>query len=697
MTDAPPPPLPSPPPLNAEELVETLHGQPVSDPFRWLEPGDAPEVVAWQDAWTAISTARLAALPARAWLAEQLQRLWRYDDMTPDRPALRSPRRWYSTKRADQDKWALWLREGPGQPGRLILDPNTFARTETLASTVSSPDCRYLVYGIANGGDENPILRVMDLDTGHTLDDRVTGWKCWPLAWRHDNSGFYYMARPNPGEVPPGEEHYWHRVYFHPLGTDGSADRIVFQDTKVKEHFHSALLSDDGRWLTLLRTRFHQVEFYQALVSDDSIQVAGATGLDADYHPNMVADRLLVMTDWGAPRYRLMSAPVAEPQREGWVEIIAEHPRDTMTDVTPAGGRLYVTWQRAATTRITVHALDGTLSHELELPGLGTASVHGHWDQDEVRISYQSFATPPLELRYDAERRALTEIHRSPVPMDTSDLTVEQVWYTSADGTGVPMFLVSRADTPRDGRRPTWLTGYGGFNISRTPGFSVAYALWAQRGGVVAIPNLRGGGEFGASWHEAGMREHKQNVFDDFIAAAEWLIANGVTDRQHLGISGGSNGGLLVSAALVQRPDLFRAVLCQVPLTDMLRFHRFGLANIWTLEYGSPDDPEMFPHIRAYSPYHNVADGIDAPAVLVTGSANDARTDPVHARKMFARLIQATGRTPEDPRPILLKVLADSGHHGGVTIDDLVAQNADHVGFLMDQLGLTVPPDAADA
>lgn len=679
------------PPLRAQDLVETLHGVRVADPFRWLEPSDAAEVRAWQEAWTAIAAERLGRLPQRSWLASRLEQLWRYDDLTPDSPCLRSERRWYATKRADQDKWALWQREEPDAEGRLVLDPNTWERTQTLGGSWSSPDGRYLAYGVARGGDENPVLRVLDLETGQHLPDRFRGWKQGTVSWRHDNSGFYYASKPLPGEVPGGEEHYWHRVWWHPLGTDGSQDVVVFEDPKVKEHYHGAQVSEDGQWLVLTRTRFQKSEIFLQDLWAGGEPVPVATGFDADYQAWVVGSRVLLLTDRDAPRYRVLSASVHAPGREHQVELIPEHPDDTLSGLAPVGGRLYVVYQHAAHTRIDVRELSGAFSHALPLPGIGTASVSGFWSKPEVRVSYQSFATPPCEYRYNPDTRQLDLVHRAPIALDVSRMVVEQVWYSSKDGTAVPMFLVHRDDVVQHGDNPVFLTGYGGFNVSRNPVFATTYALWVEAGGVLAMPNLRGGGEFGAAWHEAGMREGKQRVFDDFIAAAEWLIDKGWTRPSRLAIAGGSNGGLLVAAALVQRPDLFRAVLCQVPLADMLRFHLFGIANIWTPEYGSPDDPEMFPYLRAYSPYHNVPDGLDAPAVLVTASLNDARTDPAHARKMFARLVQATGRGPEDPRPILLKVLSDSGHHGGVTLDDQIAQTADHLAFVMDQVGMSAP------
>jgi len=678
----------APPPLRARSLVETLHGVEVRDPFRWLEPGDDPDVRAWQEGWTAIARARLSALPQRARLEARLRELWRYDDQTPDSPCLLSSRRWYATRGREQDKWALWLREGEGLEGRLVLDPNAWARTETLGGSWSSPDGRYLAYGVAKGGDENPVVRVLDLRTMEHLPDRLRGWKQGMLSWRHDNAGFYYSSKPSPGELAPGEEHYWHRVWYHPLGTDGSEDTLIFHDPQVRERYHVGTVSEDGNWLLLQRSEFHKNAIFLLDLWGGGGLIPAAPELDADHQPTLVDDRMLVMTDQGASRYRVMVARLSSPRQSTWTELIPEHPTDTLSQLAAVGGRLYAVYQHAAISRIAVHDLDGRWLHDVALPGLGTASVSGFWRRPEVRISYQSFTVPPTEFLYDPEARTLSELHRSPIDVDTTGMVTEQAWTTSPDGTRVPMFLVYRSELQKNADNPVFLTGYGGFNISRMPVFSTLYALWVAEGGVIALPNLRGGGEFGAAWHEAGMRERKQNVFDDFLAAAQWLVDERITRPERLAIAGGSNGGLLVAAAMVQRPELFRAVLCQVPLADMLRFHLFGIAAIWAQEYGSPDDPAMFPFLRAYSPYHNVPEGLRAPAVLITASQNDARTDPVHARKLFARLIQATHRRPDHAQPILLVVAGDSGHLGAAALEDQIQQSADNLAFLMDQLGM---------
>ena len=353
----------------------------------------------------------------------------------------------------------------------------------------------------------------------------------------------------------------------------------------------------------------------------------------------------------------------------------------------PVAGHVYASYTHDVTTVVKIHDLDGHHLRDLPFPTIGTGGVGGHWSQPEVWVTFSSFTYPSTTYKYHFDRNELEVYHEFPVEIDVSNMTAEQVWYESSDGTPVPMFLVHRKDLERDGERPVLLYGYGGFDVSMRPRFSTTVVVWLEAGGVYALANLRGGGEYGREWHEAGMKEKKQNVFDDFIAAAEWLIENDYTSPRRLAIAGGSNGGLLTGAVTVQRPELFRAVYCGVPLLDMLKYHRFGLANIWAEEYGSADDPEQFAYLRAYSPYHNVRDGARYPAFLVTGSENDARVDPCHARKMCARLQEADA----GGGPVLLLVRKASGHGGGTTLSTQIEQRAEIYAFLMDRLGMTAP------
>ncbi len=684
---------PGPDLARRDNVVDVLHGVEVPDPYRWLEDDSSEEVIAWTRARNQEFFAATDGLPQRAWLYDRYQHLWRYDDESVPNPCLLSDRVLYSTKRADQDKWVMHLKEGMDGEGRVVLDPNTWAATDTLAGFYPSPDCRYAVYGVAHAGDENPVLHVLDLDTLEVLPDTFRGWRQEDVAWRHDNSGFYYAARPLKGEVPEGEEHYWHRVWFHRLGTQAEEDTLYFFDDKIKERFHGVTISEDGRWMVMYRSMFNKSEVWLKDLEADSDPVPVATGMDHEYHVDVVEGRLFITTDMDAPRWRVMTTTVDQPGKDHWTEFIPEG-ESTLTRLVPVAGRLYAVYQHNAATRIAVYDLEGRHLQDMKLPTMGSASVFGHWSRGPVWVQFASFAHPTTVYTYDPDENQLTLYKKSPIDIDPSNIVVEQVWYPSKDGTRVSMFLIHDKDAPRDGSVPYLLTGYGGFNISLTPYFSTVYAVWVQCGGGVAIPNLRGGGEYGRAWHEAGMREHKQNVFDDFIAAAEWLLDNQVTSRDRLAIRGGSNGGLLVAAAVTQRPDLFAAVLCAVPLADMIRYHLFGLGNIWSEEYGNADDPEMFPYLFAYSPYHNVVKGTDYPAVLVTGSANDARTAPAHARKFFAALRWADA-DHGTRQPILLHIQDQSGHSGAVTIDMQADQVSRHMAFLMEQIGLQVPAESS--
>jgi len=663
-----------------------LHGQQVADPYLWLEDAGAEPVQQWTTARNEVFKSYTDALPQRQALYDRFQHLWRYDDESTPQPCLLSDRIIFRTKRADQDKWVVHMRESRDGESKVLLDPNTWGQTETLAGFTPSPDCRYATFGKAQAGDENPIISVLDLDSLEVLPDSLRGWRQGSIDWLHDNSGFYYSSKPLEGEVAEGEHHYWHRGWFHTLGTDASEDVIVAQDTEVKETWNGTSVSEDGKWLVVWRSLFNKTELWlQAVGSEERRPLV--TGMEDQFWASVIDDVVYIHTDWEAPNYRILKTSTDKLEREHWTEFIAES-EDRLSGMQPIDGRFYAQYLHNAATRIDIYSKDGKTLGQVPLPTVGTASIWGYWSKEGTWLSFSSFAHPSTVYTYDPSANALSLYKESPIDIDPSGIVVDQVWYPSRDGTKVSMFVIHHADAPRDGSVPFLLTGYGGFNVSITPRFSTVKAVWIQNGGGIAIPNLRGGGEYGRAWHEAGMREHKQNVFDDFIAAAEWLEKEGWTHRDRLAISGGSNGGLLVSAAVTQRPELFKAVLCQVPLTDMVRFHKLGLANIWTEEYGSADDPEMFPHIRAYSPYHNTAPA-DYPAILVTGSENDARTDPAHARK-FAAAVRAADEDHGSEEPILLHVQGDSGHGGAVTIDQSADQYSRNYAFLMEQIGLSV-------
>ena len=663
--------------------ADTLHGEVVLDPYRWLENGGAPEVVQWTDAQERFARGLLDTLPQREWLIRRLNEVWRYDDRSTPKEVLDGSRIFFWAKRKDEDRWRYVTQADERADTVEILNPNLWPLQETLDLATPSRDGSLLAFGKAHGGDEDPVVQIMEAATKRVLPDSLRGWRRGGVSWVPDNSGFFYSANPLKGEVPDGEEFYWHATYFHRIGTPASADRKVFWHDTVKEYFHGAGVTEDGQYVLYYRSQFDKNEVYIARVGDEGPPRPIVTGFDAQYGIDVIEGRLFIVTDLDAPRKRVFTAPVEAPERENWKEFIPES-SDNLLSLSGIAGKIYVEYSHNATTRIAVHDIDGTYLRDLPLPGLGSASVSGYWSKATVWVSFSSFTYPKAIFTYDLPADELRLFHRSPVPVDVDHFTTEQVWYESKDGTPVSMFLIHGKDLALNGDNPVLLTGYGGFNIPQTPEFSGGYVAWIEAGGMVAIPNLRGGGEYGREWHEAGMRERKQNVFDDFHAAAEWLIREAYTAPARLAIQGGSNGGLLVGAAAVQRPDLYRAVLCEMPLLDMLRYHRFGLANIWAEEYGSADNPEQFRYLKAYSPYHNVVDGTRYPAMLLVAGENDARVNPVHARKMAARLQAAD----PDGHPILLIVHRETGHGRGTTLSRTIQQFADEWGFLMNQIGM---------
>ncbi|MCU0611613.1 MAG: prolyl oligopeptidase family serine peptidase [Candidatus Eisenbacteria bacterium] len=671
------------PPTKAVSAADTLHGDIVLDPYRWLESGTDPEVMQWSDEQERFARGLLDSLPQRAWLIRRLNEVWRYDDRSTPKEVLEGSRIFYWAQRKGEDRWRYVTQADARADTVEILNPNAWPQEETLDLTAPSRDGSLLAFGKAHGGDEDPAVQIMEVASERILPDSLRGWRRGGVSWLPDKSGFFYSANPRAGEVPEGEEFYWHSVYFHRLGRPASEDRKVFWHDTVKEYFHGAGVTEDGQYVLYYRSRFDKNEVYISRVGEEGSPRPIVTGFDAQYGIDVINGKLFIVTDQDAPRRKLFTAPVDAPGRENWKEFLPET-QDNLVSFAGIAGKLYVEYSHNATTRIAIYDLEGTYLRDLPLPGLGSASIDGHWSKPTVWVSFSSFTYPKAIFTYDYVTNELRLFHRSPVPVDVDRFTTEQVWYASKDGTRISMFLIHSKSLVLNGDNPVLLTGYGGFNVSQTPYFSGAYVAWIEAGGMVAIPHLRGGGEYGREWHEAGMLERKQNVFDDFIAAAEWLIREGYTTPARLAIEGGSNGGLLVGAAVVQRPDLFRAVLCEVPLLDMLRYHRFGLANIWAEEYGSADDPAQYRYLRAYSPYHNVADGTCYPAMLFVAGENDARVDPVHARKMVARLQAA------DPEggPFLLIVQRESGHGGGTTLSRHIEQRADAWGFLMNQIGM---------
>jgi prolyl oligopeptidase len=668
-------------------VSEDYHGTAIVDDYSWLENAEDPAVIQWTERQEALTHAVTDHLPQREFLIQRFNELWRYDDEGIPQRVLAGERIFFWSKKKEDEKWVYNTKAKEGADPVVVLDPNTWDATEQLQGVAPSRDGKYVAFGKAHGGDENPVISVMVLETGEILPDRLRGWKQSVSAWLPDNSGFYYSAKPLEGEVPEGEHEYWHAAWFHKLGSPASEDVKVFSDDKVKEYWHYVDISEDGKIALFYRSLFNSNEVYYKPVGSDAEPQPLVTGFDAEYRVECVNGQFLIHTDKDAPLWKVYVTDVDKPGREHWRDFIPEQAKDKLEYVSAIDGRIYASYMHNAYTVIKIFDINGKELRELPLPQIGTAHVSGRWSQPEVWVGFSSYTYPSTTFKYHFDKNELELYREFPVKVDVEDFTAEQVWYESKDGTPVSMFIVHRKDMQRDGNNPTLLTGYGGFNVSENPRFSTTVLVWLEAGGVYALANLRGGGEYGRKWHEAGMRENKQNVFDDFIAAAEYLIDSRITNPDRLGISGASNGGLLVGAATVQRPDLFKVVYCGVPLLDMVKYHKFGLANIWSEEYGSSDDSEQFKYLRAYSPYHNVRDGVTYPAFLVTGSENDARVDPCHARKMAARMQAAN----PDGEPVLLLVRKASGHGGGTTITTQIEQRSVIWAFLMNELGMQAP------
>ena len=679
-----------PPPARADDVVEVLHGVAVADPYRWLENGDAPEARAWVEAQNQFTQSVLDSLPQRSAIHARLDNLLMTGAVTT--PVLHGARRFYQRRDGRQDQPRLVVRDQPEGEERTILDPNTLSAGGLVALDwwFPSETGRLLAYGLSEGGTELSTLYVMDVERGQNLElERIPHTRAASLAWLPDDSGFYYTRYPEPGSVPEGDEMYYRRVYFHPLGQDWHLDAEVFGAGRAREDWPNVDLSRSGRWLAVqvqqgwVRTDVYCLDRHHPERGFVPIH----TGVDAVAVPIFAGDRLLIHTNQDAPNYALYEVDPERPARERWRLLLPEQQDRVLESVHAAAGRLVAHELHDAASQVRLYQMDGSLQSEVELPSIGTLTgIGGEWTGDRITIGFTSFAQPLSA--YDVEPASgvarLFAQGDLPEGFDPSNYQVRQEWYPSRDDTRVSMFVIHHKDHPPDDS-PTLLTGYGGFSVSRTPSFIAPLPMWLDAGGLYALANLRGGGEYGEAWHRAGMLGNKQNVFDDFIAAAEWLIARGYARRDALAISGGSNGGLLVGAALTQRPDLFKAVVCQVPLLDMLRYHHLRIARLWIPEYGSAEDGEQFRWLYAYSPYHRVQPGVRYPATFLLTAEGDSRVDPMHARKMAARLQADTA----SEAPILLRVETAAGHGQGKPRGKQLEEATDVWSFLFWELGLT--------
>jgi len=667
----------SPPPTRRDNTQEVLHGVTVADPYRWLEDQNSPDTRAWLTAQNAYTHSLLDAWPGRARLEKELTGLFKVERIRP--PFERNDRFFYRKRAADQEQYVIYMRQGLTGKEKVLIDPNPMSADHSTNVDIFdvSKDGKLMAYMIRQGGKDETEVRIMNVDTGKDLPDVLPAALYYDFSFLPDNSGFYYSTMLDDGP----------RVRFHRMGTPVSSDEEVFGKGYKKEAIVVGDSTLDGHYLVIQVLHGSSADktevWLQDLVKKGPI-VPVIKDIDARFFAFPGGDQLYLQTNWKAPKGRVLAVPLASPALDKAREIVAESD-NAIDSVALADGKLLVSYVKNASSQVKLFNADGKAAGEMMFPALGSVSeIQSRWDLKNVFFSFSSFAIPPTVYRYESQSGEQTVWAKPQVPVDSASIEVEQVWVTSKDGTKVPMFLVHGKGMKLDGERPTMLTGYGGFVVSNTPYFDPDAILFAERGGVYALANLRGGGEFGEAWHKAGMRDKKQNVFDDFIAASEWLIQNKYTQPSKLSILGGSNGGLLVGAALTQRPDLYRAVVCWHPLLDMLRYDKFMEAQFWVSEYGSADDPEQFRWLYAYSPYQHVKKGVDYPAVLFMTGDGDTRVAPLHARKMTALLQADTG----SDRPIMLRYELTAGHSAGRSVSQSIGDDVDELSFLFWQLGV---------
>ncbi len=681
-----------PPRTRVQKVVETIHGRQVTDPYRWLEDVESEETQQWIDNQNAYTRSLLEDFESRPRIAKRMEELLSIGWLTA--PAGYKGRYFYEKREGDQNQGVLYVRDGLKGTDRVLIDPNPMD-AEGLVSLdwyYPTDDGKLIAYGLSREGTEQSTIYVMDVETGEILPDEITRGRHSSISWNNDNTGFFYTRLPAPGTVTEGEETYHRHVYYHKLGRDADQDPKVFGEGRDMTEWSSVEFSSDDSYV-LLSTAIGYAEsdvyFQPTGLAPGDIEADGfipvAVDMGALFEGEIVGNYLYLLTNYQAPRYRVILVDLDAPQIENWFELIPQA-EATLQDIEIVGEWVVAQYMDNASSRLKVFSLSGEYLYDIELPTLGTvAELNGQWNGNEVTFSFCSYFIPPTGYAYDLRERVLTVSEQIETDIDTALYEMKQVWYESKDGTMVSMFLAHKKGLALDGGNPVCLSGYGGFNTAITPVFQRNTYLWLESGGVYGEANLRGGSEYGEEWHRAGMMETKQNTFDDMIAAAEWLFTNGYTTPERLVIEGGSNGGLLVGAVMTQRPGICRVVLCSNPLLDMIRYPGFLLGKYWTTEYGDPEKPAEFEWLYAYSPYHHVVDGTLYPAVFLMTADSDTRVHPMHALKMTARLQAATSSNAL----ILLRFDRKSGHGWGTPLSKIIAEYTDRWTFVFQQLGLT--------
>jgi prolyl oligopeptidase len=665
--------------------VDIYHGKSVADPYNWLEDDRSEETAAWVTAQNAVTNGFLEKIPFRETLRTRCEAVFNYQKYSA--PFRKGEFYYFYKNDGLQNQSVLYRQKGLSGTPELVLDPNTLSKdgTTRLMKFVISKDGRYAAYALSKGGSDWEEAFVMDLATKKNLADKVEWVKVSGISWQGD--GFYYSRYPAPSGSELSAKNDFHQVYFHKINTSQAEDILIFEDKENKHRFHTVSTTDDENYTILYVSDRGQGKDGNALYymkrGEKTFKTIMSDISDNNFSViDNVGDQFLIFTDKDAQNSKVMLFDPTKPNLSDWKTVIAEKP-EPLQSATLVGGKIITQYMKDVTTRVYVHDTKGKLENEIKLPGVGTASgFGGEKDDKKVFYTFTSFSSPSTIYQYDIKSKKSNVFRKLDLPFDPSQFESKQVFYTSKDGTKVPMFITYKKGLKLNGQNPTILYGYGGFNISLQPAFNSLLIPFLEKGGVYASANLRGGSEYGESWHQQGMKLKKQNVFDDCIAAAEYLISNQYTDNQHLALRGGSNGGLLVGAVINQRPDLFKVAIPQVGVMDMLRFHKFTIGWNWIADYGSSDNADEFPFLLGYSPVHNITSNIKYPAVLVTTADHDDRVVPAHSFKYAATLQDNYKGT----NPVMIRIDTNSGH-GASNTKKNIALTADLYSFIFFNMG----------
>ena len=675
------------PATKIESVKETLHNVEITDPYRWLEDSENEDVKKWTEEQNKLSKGYIHKIKSRENIKKRITDLWNFPKMSL--PHKKGEYYFYTHNDGLQDQSILYVKKGLDGEAKVVIDPNTLSedKTKSLDYWYPSKDGKLMIYGLSDHGSEKSTLFIKDIETGKDLKDTIKYCYHTGVAWNEDGTGFYYTRNPATGTVSPDEEFYYEKLFYHKIGDDPKNDKLIMENKEQKEVGFWPRLSFDYKYL-IVHSYFGSSRkntiFFKDLTKENSEFIQLINEFKNDYNAFIHDDKMYIKTNEDSPNFKIMVTDVKNPKKENWKVLIPES-KDLLNGISFIKGNLVLKYLHNAYTQIKVYDLDGKFKHEIKFPTVGSiGGPSAEWNNDELFFSFTSFTFPSVIYRYTFESNKLNEYFTTNLDINVDGYEAKQIWYESKDKTKVSMFIVHKKGIKLDGNNPTLLYGYGGFSANITPRFSATRFVWLEKDGIFALANLRGGGEYGEKWHKDGMLDKKQNTFDDFISAAEYLIKEKYTSKDKLGIIGGSNGGLLIGAVITQRPDLFKASACLVPLLDMVRYDKFLMAKFWVPEYGTAEDPEQFKFIYDYSPYHNVKEDVDYPATYITTAESDSRVHPLHARKMAAKLQKAQ----KSDNPILLYVESKAGHGPGKPISKSIEDVTDLYTFLGYEVGM---------